>query len=229
MSIADFERTYAGDPDPFGVGSRWYERRKERIVLASLTRERYGLAWDAACGTGHLAVALTSRCDRVVASDGSAHAVALTTGLARSRGVTVETRLLELPGTPDGVVADLVVLGEVLYYLDARGRCQTVDAVLDGLAPGGEVVAVHWRRRPHDGHASGDQVTAELDARCVGAGLVRTVRHEDAAFTVAVWTRPAPAPSTGPTPAASTVPTPGSGTSPTPDPAPSPVPSQESR
>src|SRR6476646_3912390 len=63
----DFDALYRGNPDPFGVGNRWYEQRKQQVLLASLGQRRYRLAWDCASGTGHLSAALAPRCDSVVA------------------------------------------------------------------------------------------------------------------------------------------------------------------
>jgi hypothetical protein len=37
------------------------------------------------------------------------------------------------------------VASEILYYLDAVGAARTIDRVTGALAPGGRIVAVHWR------------------------------------------------------------------------------------
>ena len=80
----DFETLYRANHDPWRVGTSSYEQRKLDIVLACLSRPRYCLAWDPACGTGHLAARLAERCDRVLASDASEAAVALTTTECRA-------------------------------------------------------------------------------------------------------------------------------------------------
>ncbi|WP_409484744.1 class I SAM-dependent methyltransferase [Arsenicicoccus dermatophilus] len=208
MSSTDWEARYAADPDPFDVRTSWYERRKIEVVLASLTRERYARAWDAACGTGDLAVRLARRCGSVLASDASATAALLAGELARQHGVssmTAATHALPDPPPADvlgGGPVDLVVLSEVLYYLPERTRAATVRTVLDLLAPGGEVVSVHWRHHPHDAHLSGAEATAELHEALADCGLTRAVRHDDADFVSAHWTRPGDetAPRAGSTP-----------------------------
>ena len=65
----DFETLYRANHEPWRVGSSLYEQRKLEIVLACMSRPCYRLAWDPARGTGHLAVRLAERCDRVLASD----------------------------------------------------------------------------------------------------------------------------------------------------------------
>lgn len=92
----DFEEMYRADPDPWEVGTSWYERRKTALVMAMLRREKYRLVWDPACGTGDLAVELAGRCERLVCSDLSETACELT----RARLADAEVALL-----PPGAIA----------------------------------------------------------------------------------------------------------------------------
>lgn len=187
----DFDAWYQGGADPFGARTRWYERRKRSVVLASLRRERYRAAWDPACGGGELLPALAARCDAVLGTDLSSSAVGiareLTSGLPH-----VEVEELELPDPlPRQRTFDLVVLSEILFYLPERARAETV-ALVDSVVPrtaGGELISVHWRHHPEDAHLSGAQVTDELDELVRGRGWDRRVRHEDEDFVLASWTR----------------------------------------
>ena len=197
----DFEDRYREDPDPFGGRPRWDARREIQFVVASLTRERYAHAWDLACGTGDLALALTARCARVTATDAAPTAVDLTRDLLRDKDADVSVSALPARAVPAGS-CDLVVASEVLYYLDEASRQATYDAMLvaaesesgcDTADHAAEVVAVHWRHHPHDAHLSGADVTAELDARLTAAGWERAVRHEDTDFVAGHWIcRPIP-------------------------------------
>lgn len=186
----DFEAMYRRDPDPFGVQSSWYEQRKLAVVLASLCRQRYSCAWDAACGTGDLALRLASRCTDVLATDDSPRAVELST--ARTEGTCVRVRRHTLPDRPHpGLESiDLVVLSEVLYYLPEEARVATYALVDDVRA--GEVVAVNWRHHPHDAHLSGTAAVREFDDAFAGRGWNPAVRHEDRDFVLTSWTRHAP-------------------------------------
>src|SRR6476620_11863472 len=117
MRRPDFETLYQHDADPFDVATSWYERRKEAVLLSSLTRERYASAWDVACGTGHLAHALGERCDRVLATEASPTAVRLTEDRTRDTR-QVRSLVSRLPDRPvDAAGVELTVVAEVLYYL----------------------------------------------------------------------------------------------------------------
>lgn len=210
---------YAEQDDPFGVGTRWYERRKRAVVAAALQRERYRLCWDAACGTGHLAQDLVPRCERLVASDAAARAVELTRGRlsgARepherppqdgpgaqcghdARGARgghdapgVQVLRYRLPAAPPGLSGcDLVLLSEVLYYLDDAARAALPD-LLEQVTCGAEapeVLAVTWRHHPHDGHLSGAAAHAELGAGLRARGWEQAVEHQEPDFVLHSWT-----------------------------------------
>jgi SAM-dependent methyltransferase len=186
MQPTDFEATYQSDPDPFDVDGSWYERRKESLLLAGLTRERYASAWDCACGTGHLARALAERCDHVLATDASPTAVRLT----KERNATapgVRCAVSKLPDRPAGVGdTDLTVVAEVLYYLPDDDRAEALD-LLTGMQ--GELVAVHWRHHPDDAYLSGAAVTDELGGALTAAGWTLSWRHDDTDFVMAGWLR----------------------------------------
>jgi SAM-dependent methyltransferase len=186
----DFEAMYAADPDPWRVRDSWYERRKESVLLALLSRERYEHAWDAASGTGALARALAGRCGHVTASDGSTRAVALTERLLAGvpNTAALVNRLPEVPPLADA--PDLVVLSEVLYYLPDEERARSLDAVGEVAADEAEVVVVHWRHHPDDAFLSGAAATQEADARLRCDGWARHTWHEDRDFVAASWVRP---------------------------------------
>ncbi len=182
----DFEALYRRDDDPFEVGSSWYERRKEDVLVASLSRRHYDLAWDGACGTGHLARRLAGRCDEVVATDASPTAVALSASCTRDLP-GVRCRVSALPEVPDEVRgADLTVAAEVLYYLPGPERAASIEAL---ARQHGELVSVHWRHHPDDAHLSGADVTDELHDALTAGAWSRVVRHEDTDFVLAAWRR----------------------------------------
>ena len=58
--------------DPWGVDSRWYERRKRELLLAVLPRARFASALEVGCSTGALTEALSERADTVLGVDDSA-------------------------------------------------------------------------------------------------------------------------------------------------------------
>lgn len=174
----DFDALYRSNADPFDVGTSWYEQRKLAVVLACLAQPSYRLAWDAAAGSGHLARRLAERCNVVLATDASGVAVASWHDLPD--GFTAQVSAL--PAVPAGASgADLVVLSEVLYYLDAPDRAVTAAAVAD---IGAEVVAVNWRHHPHDAHLSGAEALDELRDALIARGFTPQARHEEPDFVL---------------------------------------------
>lgn len=177
-ALPDFDALYREDPDPFRVGTRWYEQRKLGVVGACLLRSEYRLAWDPAAGTGHLARILSERCGCVIATDASQVAV---DGMA-DMPENVHVARSCLPALPASAgAADLVVLSEVLYYLPDDARATTAGMLrrLDA-----EIVCVHWRHHPHDAPISGLAALEELGER-LGEAFTRTVSHEEPEFVLA--------------------------------------------
>ncbi len=131
--------------DPWGVDSRWYERRKRDLLLTMLPQQRFARALEVGCSTGALTEALARYADRVVAVDRSRAAVSA----ARQRlGDDPRVSLYELDvatAWPDEGTFDLVVVSEVGYFLSPAGLDGLVERVATSLAPGGVVALCHWR------------------------------------------------------------------------------------
>lgn len=177
----DFDAMYRADPDPWAVRSSFYEQRKLAILLASLARPRYARVWDPGCGTGEPAARIAGRSDHVLATDASAEAVALTR--RRCAGLDqVEVAQAVLPATPGQGDFDLVVLSEFVYYLTADDRRATLATVHAACREQAEIVAVHWRPKPHDAWLSGEQVQTEISAALRAYGWVTHTHHEDVNF-----------------------------------------------
>ncbi len=138
------DRLHRSEPDPWGVETRWYEQRKRDLVLAMLPRARFESALELGCSTGALAEALATRCERVLAADRSAAALAA----ARARFADQErVRVAELDvpwDWPDGRF-DLVVVSEVGYFLSPAALDALVGKIGASLAQGGVLVLCHWR------------------------------------------------------------------------------------
>lgn len=155
--IAPFDALYRDAADPWRTRTRWYEKRKRSLLLAALPAERYGRVYEAGCGTGHISVELADRCDALLASDGSTAALAVASGLLAGRpNATVARHALpaDWPRRP----FDLIVLSEILYFLDADACLATADAARRSAGDSGTVVACDWRAEI-DGHGhSGEAV-----------------------------------------------------------------------
>jgi LmbE family N-acetylglucosaminyl deacetylase len=180
-----FADLYAGGTDPWHVHTKWYERRKRAIALASLPHERYGLAVEPACGVGAFTTELATRCDRVLAFDPVPVAVRQAEA-ATAELSTVEIRLGTLPDGLPTEPTDLVVFSEILYYLSDRDLESTVDRSVRALRPGGHLLAVHWlpwaAEAPRDGLAAHRFLLAHAD-------LDPVVEHTDQDFVLHVLVR----------------------------------------
>lgn len=177
-----FERAYAEDPDPWGMATRAYERRKYALTVASLPEERYRSGFEPGCSLGVLSVSLASRCDRLLSVDHVAPVVAAAARRLRPfPHVHVERR--DLPEAwPEGPF-DLLVLSELGYYFDA-GELEVLEAAAwSSLDAGATVVAVHWRHRT-DYPLSGDEVHAALDR---DPHLRSVAHHVEDDFLLDVW------------------------------------------
>jgi LmbE family N-acetylglucosaminyl deacetylase len=178
-----FDALYAhDDDDPWGLGTRFYERRKRATLVAALPRPRFRRAFEPGCATGLLTVELAARCDEVVAYDVAGAAVERTTSRLRDhgldRGVTVARGRVPADW-PDGRF-DLVVLSEVGYY--ARDLDELVAAVVGSLTEDGVVVGCHWRHPAADHPHTGDAVHAAFGRR-----LSASVTHVEEDFLLHVW------------------------------------------
>ncbi|MGI8803197.1 MAG: SAM-dependent methyltransferase [Solirubrobacteraceae bacterium] len=154
-----FEDLYRSRPDPWSFATSSYEAAKYTRTLAALgpPERRFGRALEAGCSIGVFTELLAPRCDELVAIDASATAVARTS--ERLRGlphVRVERRTLpeELPPGP----FDLIVCSEILYYWSADLLRDLLAALASTLAPGGALVAVHWRPATRTYPLRGDDV-----------------------------------------------------------------------
>ncbi len=165
--------------------TRWYERRKRALVLACLPHERYGSAYEPGCGNGILTEALAARCDRVLASDGSDLAVAAARRrLAALGNVAVERHVLP-DEWPSGRF-DLVILGELVYFLDAASIEETGRLVGESLTDVGVALACNWRA-PITGYGhSGDEAHRRF---ATAIALPAAFEYRDADFIVTAWSR----------------------------------------
>ena len=173
---AFFDRLYAEAADPWGFASRPYERAKFDATLAALPDGPIGSALEVGCSIGVLSERLAPRCERLLAVDVAEAALARARErLAGHRNVSLERR--ELPEAfPPGPFA-LVVCSEVLYYLDPPAFDAMLDALDGALAPGGSLLAVHWRHPTETYPLRGDEVHARLAER-FGAPALSAPTHD---------------------------------------------------
>jgi SAM-dependent methyltransferase len=159
LTAAYFEDLYAADPDPWRFASSDYERDKYARTLQALRRKSYGSALEIGCSVGVLTRQLSEYCDNLLAIDIAAAPLEAAKARCRDRP-NVQFARMAIPGAwPDGLF-DLILLSEVVYYLDTGDVGRLADRLATSLPPDGEALLVHWTG-PTNYPLSGDEA-AEL-------------------------------------------------------------------
>lgn len=152
-----FDDVYRANTDPWAFASSPYERQKYTDTLAALTRPRYERAFEIGSSIGVLTAQLALRCGHLLSVDVSEAALAQ----ARQRCATlpqVELRKLQVPNEfPEGQF-DLILLSEVGYYWSPADLARAADLMLAALAPGAQLLLVHWTPMVPDYPQTGDEV-----------------------------------------------------------------------
>lgn len=171
MSVArdHLEAIYAETDDPWDFRGSAYERAKFDATAAALPRPRYASALEFGCGNGELARRLAPRCDAYAGLD------AVETALEAARAAVPGARFVQgfLPCDLPAGDHDLLVLSEILYFLDADGIDATLRQI-DGRWPGADVVCVTFRGpsgNPLEGEAALALALACTDRRATVARL----------------------------------------------------------
>lgn len=152
-----FEDLYAGARDPWNFETSEYERRKYERTLQALQGRRFDRALEAGASIGVFTEMLAPCCDELLAVDLSEKALAIARERLASQGhVRVEQRTLpeEIPEGP----FDLIVASEILYYWPRQVVLEGLRSFEKELAPGGVLVAVHWRKETRTYPMQGDDV-----------------------------------------------------------------------
>lgn len=181
-----FEALYRDKGDPWDFETSGYEHAKYDATLAALPAARIPDALEVGCANGVLTERLGRRCDRLLAVDVSATALAA----ARRRcadqpNIRFEERRLPQEA-PEGRF-DLILLSEMVYYLDSADIERLATVLLRATGSGGHLLLVHWLGET-DYPKSGDDAVTEL-ADALGDAIVveRADRHDQ--YRLDLWRR----------------------------------------
>lgn len=154
--LEHFERLARESADPWNYAGSEYEQAKYRRTLAALPLHT-GSTLELGCSVGVFTRMLAPRCDSLLAVDFSPTALAH----ARRRLDDVEgvelRRCLLPEETPRGPF-ETIVCTEILYYWSAALVRSGWRRFERALAPGGTLLAVHWRGADHRRELDGDDV-----------------------------------------------------------------------
>lgn len=116
VTQASLDELYEHTTDPWSFRTSEYEQRKYAATLAALGRVNYGTILEIGCGNGELARSLQKRCKYYVGVD----AVAIALSEAKRVVPNGQFNQIYLPDELPDCNAELVVLSEILYFLDRR-------------------------------------------------------------------------------------------------------------
>jgi SAM-dependent methyltransferase len=159
-----FEAFWAKGDDPWEHGTRWYETRKYDLTAAALPRPHYRRSFEPGCGSGFLTQRLAGRSDEHVAMERHPRGVAATARLCDGLPTVTAVEGTIPADWPPGRL-DLIVLSEVLYYLDAADLDAALERVDESLAAGGDLVVVHFRSPVAEHTWTGDEVHSRVRIR----------------------------------------------------------------
>ncbi|CAA9453194.1 MAG: Methyltransferase type 12 [uncultured Rubrobacteraceae bacterium] len=174
-----FESLYERSRDPWDFETSGYEREKYTRTLGVLAQHQrsYGRALEVGCSIGVFTAMLAPLCEEVLAVDVSERALAVARArLKDSPHVRLEPRRLpeEMPGGP----FDLIVASEVLYYWPRDLMLAALRRFEEALAPGGVLLAIHWRGETKTYPLQGDEVHELLSENTRLTNTARIVEPE---------------------------------------------------
>jgi cyclopropane fatty-acyl-phospholipid synthase-like methyltransferase len=143
LEPAYFDALYASRPDPWDFAASPYERAKYALTVNAMPKPRYRSALEVGCSIGILTRLIASRCNTVLAID-AAHAP-----LAEARRrcgdlPSVRFEQMFVPEQWPSGVFDLIVLSEVVYFLNRDDVERLAARATSSLAPEGALILVHW-------------------------------------------------------------------------------------
>lgn len=181
-----FDAVYASDPDPWKFASSPYEESKYAATLDALPKSRYASALEIGCSIGVLTRELATRCDALLAVDAAPAPLAEARRRCADRPNVRFEQIFAPEQWPDGAF-DLILMSEVVYYMDEQDVARLASRAARTLAPNGDIVLVHWTGAT-DYPLSGDDAS-ELFINHIdeAAGIVRQDRYD--LFRLDVLTR----------------------------------------
>jgi predicted TPR repeat methyltransferase len=182
-----FEEMFAGDADPWGFETSSYEQAKYDHTLASLGGRHYRHALEIGCANGVLTQRLAVHCDDLLAIDVSETALAS----AGSRCATQHNVRFDRMSFPREIPGrssfDLIVLSEVAYYWDDADLALAARQLLDLLAPGSDLLLVHWTGET-DYPQTGDAAVEGLQL-ATAVALDQILSERSAQYRLDLWRR----------------------------------------
>ncbi|MEP1834618.1 MAG: class I SAM-dependent methyltransferase [Hyphomonas sp.] len=171
ISLDDFERKFAENPDPWRTWNSRYERVKRAALGRAVGTGKYGRVLELAAGNGSNTPMLAARSLRLTSTEGTSTGVQL---VRKAAGLLPRVKISQLALAdrfPD-MSYDLIVISEVLYYLSDQDLNGLARETARRLRPNGALVLAHHCETFSDAARSGLNIHQEF------------LRRIDASFTV---------------------------------------------
>ena len=171
LPTAYFEGLYAADSDPWRFASSDYEREKYAATLAALPQATYRRGLEVGCSIGVMTGQLGRRCEALLALDAARGAL----DQARQRCAAMPHVTFAQARVPAEWPAvgpyDLILLSEVVYYLDRDDVAALATRAISVAADGADVVLVHWLGLT-DYPLTGDEAAECFISRSIGSARI---------------------------------------------------------
>jgi SAM-dependent methyltransferase len=179
---AYFAALYAADPDPWNFSASAYERQKYEATIAALGGRHFSSAFEVGCSIGILTRMLAPRCAALLAAD--IVKTALDSARANCADMPqVRFANLGVPGHwPAGETFDLILLSEMLYFLNPTDIVTLAGQAAASLLPGGIILLVNYTGRI-DEPSSGDDA-AEIFIAATRSTLGVTLQQREERFRI---------------------------------------------
>lgn len=145
IDLAGFDAKFAGNDDPWRTFDDADEALKRGAILHGMGPGPWGRVLEIAAGNGSNSAAIAPRALRLDATEATASGTALVAKAIRTRAGRARAIRLAVPARFPRERYDIVVVAEVLYYLDPRAMRRTARDVARALGPGGTLVLAHHR------------------------------------------------------------------------------------
>jgi trans-aconitate methyltransferase len=140
---AFFDAIYTENADPWGYLTSNYERGKYDATLAALPAAGYRSGLEIGCSIGVLSRRLAVRCEQMLAVDISSVAIERACSLGDQPANLTFMRCNVPREWPDGRY-DLIVLSEVLYYLNEVELDLLAERLIGSLDNNRHCMLVNW-------------------------------------------------------------------------------------
>ncbi|MFN0262242.1 class I SAM-dependent DNA methyltransferase [Tepidamorphus sp. 3E244] len=158
---ASFDRLYRENPDPWDYETSAYEADKYARCLSLLPRARYGRVLEVGCSIGVMSAQIARRSDALLGLDFAPTAIEV----ARARHIpNARFEVAAVPQDWPSGQWDLIVLSEVLYYLEDDALARTIACVGRDLAPDGDCLVAGYT-----GETETRLTARDVETRLVGA------------------------------------------------------------